>query len=233
MKLSGRQLDLLHKAIYSAYNEESLKRIVRFNFDERLHNIATGRDFKALAFSLLDWAEREGVLPDLIQIVLQDKSKNNSVKLFAQEFENTGNANGNVELKASDLDRETVKSILSACYRRAIFTRMHAQLSHEAMFASISDAIGMVQPLIPRIESEELQEIAANIVAELDFIVRCGMENDYYDHTQQINTAKIQILHSLILLADKTSAKFTIPSHRLTEDAFFTKEEADNPPELS
>jgi hypothetical protein len=37
-----------------------------------------------------------------------------------------------------DLARERVREVLAACNRRAIFTEMHAQMSWEAMFASLA-----------------------------------------------------------------------------------------------
>ena len=44
-----------------------------------------------------------------------------------------------------------VKAILTDCYRRSLFTRMHAQLDADAMFASIGECREVLQKKIPDI----------------------------------------------------------------------------------
>lgn len=136
-----------------------------------------------------------------------------------------------VDQGPGDPAKQAAQSILSACYRRAIFIRMHAQMHPEAMFQSIADAIRLVQPQIPNLASIHLQEIATNIVVELDNIVRIGSKHFSCWDMEQINESKLQVLHLLCRLAEETGLNFVIPRGRLSEGIFFTKAEADAAPD--
>ena len=43
---------------------------------------------------------------------------------------------------------EAVDQILNGCYRRAVFTKTHAQVDHDAMFDSITDCRKLVESKI-------------------------------------------------------------------------------------
>src|SRR6202043_161927 len=70
------------------------------------------------------------------------------------------------------LPEDAVKDILAKCYRRALFTRTHAQLSQEAMFDSIDDCRKAVQADIPKIKSAKLTDLANQLFSSLDGILR-------------------------------------------------------------
>lgn len=106
-------------------------------------------------------------------------------------------------------------------------------MNHEAMFQSISDAIRLIQPQIPALASAHFQEIAANMVTELDNIVRIGSKNYDYNAIEQINESKLQVLHLLLRLAEEAGLNFVIPRGRLVEGTFFTKAEADEVPDCT
>jgi tetratricopeptide (TPR) repeat protein len=56
----------LHEAILATYNEPELRRMVFYSTGEKLDSIATGQNFTAVVFELLEWAERVGRLRNLI-----------------------------------------------------------------------------------------------------------------------------------------------------------------------
>jgi hypothetical protein len=65
-----------------------------------------------------------------------------------------------------------VKAILTDCYRRSLFTRMHAQLDADAMFASIGECREVLQKKIPDIHRKDLQDTAVELLATVEQIER-------------------------------------------------------------
>lgn len=125
----------------------------------------------------------------------------------------------------SESDRKTVGGILKNCYRRSLFTRTHAQTSHDAMVASIAECRKFLQRQVPDIESAQLQQLASNLLATLDNIERFKENED----PAQIDPQKLEALRLLSALSKKTGIPYSVPK-TLIEDAYFSKEEADQPP---
>ena len=125
---------------------------------------------------------------------------------------------------------ETVVSdMLGKCYRRVLFTRMHAQMSLDAMFNSIDDCRVVVQQSIPGIANPDLQQTTIDLMAILGGIVNRKANPD----ANEINTLKLQALHAFQILADATGGRYALPkSGRLGETVYFTQEETDHPPSL-
>lgn len=126
----------------------------------------------------------------------------------------------------SESDKTTVGEILKNCYRRALFTRTHAQTSHDAMVASIAECRQFVQLKVPKIQSVELQQVASNLLATLDNIERFEENED----STQIDPQKLEALRLLSMLSNKTGIPYSVPK-TLIEDVYFSKEEADQPPQ--
>lgn len=122
---------------------------------------------------------------------------------------------------------EVVKTIVKDCYRRAVFTRTHAQMSHEAMFSSIAECRGRVQKLAPEVNSPELSQMTADLISALEGIER--QNNNQQLDFKKIDFYKLEALRRLTSLAGVVQVGYTIPTN-LTEDVFFSKEEADMPP---
>jgi len=120
-----------------------------------------------------------------------------------------------------------VKIILKGCYRRAVFTRTHAQMNHEAMFSSITECRELVQRQIPEVTGSSMAQPAADLVASLESIER-EKSKEPWDF-QRIDSYKLESIRRLSLLSQFVGAPYTIPIN-LTEEVFFSKEEADLPP---
>lgn len=69
-------------------------------------------------------------------------------------------------------DQRATEEVLQACNRRALFTRMSAEINLEAMFDSIGHCIGLLQRLGPRFRNSELQHLTLEIIKELDTLER-------------------------------------------------------------
>jgi hypothetical protein len=134
--------------------------------------------------------------------------------------------------KAAAVTVDRIREVLAACYRRAIFARLHAQISWEAMFESLAQCRISLQKVAVYVEPAELQQLVAGIIAELDFIERRRSQLDkgpWEPVKNEINGAKLRIISSLLKLKDAAGVSFELPGS-LTEDAFFKKEDADGAP---
>ena len=66
-KLTGQQVQQIQDAIVAGYTPDSLQEMVRTRLDQDLAAIAHGDTFRAQVFSLIDWAERQGRMAELLQ----------------------------------------------------------------------------------------------------------------------------------------------------------------------
>jgi hypothetical protein len=125
-----------------------------------------------------------------------------------------------------------ITTILSDCYRRALFTRMHAQLSTDAMFASIGKCREALQRNIPQIRRGDLRQTAVELLATIEQIERRNpIQSD--DDLNAINLLKLSALRAFRQLAAATGGSYSLPdSGKLAEAAYFTQSEADAAPAL-
>jgi hypothetical protein len=126
-----------------------------------------------------------------------------------------------------------VDTVLSLCYRRSIFTRYHAQLSSEAMFASMSECLVSLQKQIVYVRPPEAQQLVASIIAELDLAERAHKKErteDNIDTTGIIDGVKLRIIAAMRTLAKMSGTPLELPTLTTTEEIFFTKEDADADP---
>lgn len=122
---------------------------------------------------------------------------------------------------------EAVRVILEGCYRRAVFTRTHAQMDHNAMFASITECRELVQSKVPAVSSSNLNQPTADLVSALEGIER-EKAREPWDFSR-IDAYKLEALKRFTLLSRLTGVPYTLPTN-LTEEIFFSKKEADLPP---
>ena len=66
LRLSGAQVQELMASLLDAYDESSLRQMVRFQLDEHLDLIAGGGNLSQVVFNLIAWAERTGRIAELI-----------------------------------------------------------------------------------------------------------------------------------------------------------------------
>jgi hypothetical protein len=131
------------------------------------------------------------------------------------------------------ISKARIRDVLAACYRRAVFTRFHAQLSHEAMSASLADCRVALQKLVTRVTPAECQRLVAGIIGELDLIERVNSAEFTWDGSgtaATIDGAKLRIIHSLSELARIAKVPLEFP-RSLTEELMNSKADADSPPE--
>ncbi len=66
MTLTGAQTKQIQAALLSAFGKAELARMVQFHLDETLAQIADGDNDTQIVFNLVQWADRNGRVPDLI-----------------------------------------------------------------------------------------------------------------------------------------------------------------------
>jgi len=122
---------------------------------------------------------------------------------------------------------EAVSLILEGCYRRAVFTRTHAQMDHNAMFASITECRKLVQSKVPAVTNTNLRQPTADLISALEGIEREETKKPW--DFSRIDAYKLEALKRFTLLSRLTGVPYTLPTN-LTEEIFFSKQEADLPP---
>jgi len=130
--------------------------------------------------------------------------------------------------------RVQIQNVFSACNRRALFTRTHAQLDHDAMFSSLDACRAKLQEIEPNIEAEDHQQIVSEIISQLDSIARLQKEVaagqvQLYDAYDPINQVKLNIIGLLKKLSKRSGVPYNLPPSP-TEEVFFTLEDANEPP---
>jgi formylglycine-generating enzyme required for sulfatase activity/nucleotide-binding universal stress UspA family protein len=65
-KLTGKQVEQIHDALLAGYSPDSLRRMVRVGLNEMLANIAGGATFSDVVFNLIEWAERQDRVLELV-----------------------------------------------------------------------------------------------------------------------------------------------------------------------
>ncbi|HMA37651.1 MAG TPA: effector-associated domain EAD1-containing protein [Chloroflexia bacterium] len=81
--LSGPQMRQLHEALLAAFpQEEQLRLLVRFELNKTLSTLVKSDTLSAMVLELLEWAEAQGKLEDLLQGALNTNPDNPQLKAF-------------------------------------------------------------------------------------------------------------------------------------------------------
>ncbi len=85
MTLAGSQIAQLLDALLDAYpRRDDLRMMVRVELNENLDAIAGGDTLRAVAFSLIEWAQRTGRTADLIAGARRGNPGNPALRAFAE-----------------------------------------------------------------------------------------------------------------------------------------------------
>jgi hypothetical protein len=181
----------------------------------------------------LDDAKLSGLRPtisylDLRELDLSNPDLEDAVELLVVKL---GPPRARGELEPGTVTG--VDKVLSLCYRRSIFTRYHAQLSPEAMFASMSDCLVALQKQIVFVRPRKAQQLVASIIAELDLVERAHKKEstgDNVDTTGIIDGAKLRIITAMQTLAKMSGTPLELPTLTTTEEVFWSQKDADAEP---
>ncbi|HAJ38786.1 MAG TPA: hypothetical protein DCL15_24225 [Chloroflexi bacterium] len=88
MTLTGSQIAQLLDALLAAYpRRDNLRMLVRVELDENLDAIAGGDTLRAVAFSLIEWAQRTGRTADLIAGARRGNPGNPALQAFVETLD--------------------------------------------------------------------------------------------------------------------------------------------------
>jgi hypothetical protein len=129
--------------------------------------------------------------------------------------------------------KDIIRQVISICNRRAVYTRMHAQQSHVAMFQSLSECRRDLAKIAMYIEPRKQQQIVQDVIGELDLIERHDftkkeLEKSFDEIYDEINQSKLRIIALLDKLCKSAKVSYTLPSSTV-EDVFWSIEEANKP----
>lgn len=100
MKLTGQQYQHLTDALLDAFrDQDSLAQMLKFNLNKSLSTIAVGSSLQAIIFRLIEVAEAEGWIPELIEAAHVSNSGNRTLHEFYQQYKSASNA----QLQESDI----------------------------------------------------------------------------------------------------------------------------------
>ncbi|QDL07357.1 hypothetical protein DP113_05035 [Brasilonema octagenarum UFV-E1] len=84
---NGDRLQQFHKALLSAFpTTAKLKQMVRFKLDENLEAIAGGANHSEVVSNLIEWADAEGRLEELLTAARKDNPGNPALKRFDEQM---------------------------------------------------------------------------------------------------------------------------------------------------
>lgn len=87
MRLTGQQYEQLTEALLDAFpSQGKLAQLVTFRLEKNLNAIAIGNDLKEIIFKLIETAQAEGWVTELVTAARQSNPGNPSLFAFAQEF---------------------------------------------------------------------------------------------------------------------------------------------------
>jgi hypothetical protein len=178
----------------------------------------------------IDDSKLDGLSPNIGYLDLRNSSIEEVCRLLSAKLGDPQRSYGDTEAQLTEAQISTLRDVISACYRRAVFTRYHAQLNHEAMFKSLSDCRRALQTLISYVDPLNNKRLVAGIIAELDLIERVGAQPFTSGAAGTVDSAKLRILAALFVLAKQAKTELVLPSS-VTEELFFTEEEANAPPQ--
>jgi hypothetical protein len=192
------------------------------------------RDRSAYILPLrLDDTELPGVPPTIGYVDLRVIGEAEVVQLLVTKLGQPLKAK---KASSQDVSKEAIQTVLSACYRRAIFTRFHAQMDPQAMLQSMDGCRMTLQQIVAYIRPEEAQLLVAGIIGELDLIGRTFKRGFFWSSkgliggtAEIIDQSKLRIVHSLYALANIAGLPISFPT-TLTEELMRSAEEAASPP---
>lgn len=86
-RLTGAQFKQFHEALLSAFDKPALSQMLQFEMGVNINAVAGGDNMSAIAFNLVDWAQRTGRLGELIAAADRSCAGNPEVKAFVASLQ--------------------------------------------------------------------------------------------------------------------------------------------------
>jgi len=86
-QLAPGQFDALQRALLAAFKREGLERMLRLKMNVHLDHIARNGSLTDLVYDVIDWADREGRVGELVRVAVASVPGNPCLQEFATGFE--------------------------------------------------------------------------------------------------------------------------------------------------
>jgi tetratricopeptide (TPR) repeat protein len=133
MEFTGKQLKQLTQALLSAFpRREDLAMMVSFNLGRNLAEVAEGKTDRGVVFSLIQWAQAQGRLEELVTAARTENPENPDLSRWV--------AQGQIDVADSRSQVATIEGVFK------IFARILWQRGeHETLIPIIDEAIDLLQ----------------------------------------------------------------------------------------
>ncbi len=86
MALSGAQAKLLHEALVSAFSFQDFRQLMAYDLDEILEQVVGQGPLDQVVYDLIEWADRNDRVNDLVRAAVQNRPQNLQVKAVATQL---------------------------------------------------------------------------------------------------------------------------------------------------
>jgi SOS-response transcriptional repressor LexA len=98
MKLTGKQAQDLHEALCAAYPTEArLERMLRFQLNARLPQIAKGEDLEQVVYEVIKWAEAQGLIKKLIKCASRENPNSRKLRKLSEQIKSDAKDEVNIQ----------------------------------------------------------------------------------------------------------------------------------------
>ena len=84
-RLTGKQVDMMKQALLGAFDEPTLRQLLRIRLDVVWDEVVEGGTFTAKVFSLIEWAEKNGRVADLLRAAAGERPHNQELQTVADQ----------------------------------------------------------------------------------------------------------------------------------------------------
>jgi formylglycine-generating enzyme required for sulfatase activity len=85
MSLSGFQKERIQRVLLASFDESELRTLVSYGLEVQLDHIVPPGDLTQRVFHLVEWADRHGCIPELIEAALNRNNTNRELKVIATD----------------------------------------------------------------------------------------------------------------------------------------------------
>lgn len=174
MTLSGPQQGKVYKALLDAFKESELRRLLRFELDRELAEIAGGEDYRDVVDSVVSCSCTEGWHLQLIQVACAERPNCPNLRAIAQEF------------------LQQPRPIAAQATKHAQFPDVcdfDLRLPVRQAIAHLDDKSGLIGLAIPAVEAKLLIKLCERLKKQLgrrETLIRDPLKLDYRTSVERV-----------------------------------------------
>jgi predicted NACHT family NTPase len=149
MRLSQKQRKELQDALVDAFpDKSSLEQMLLYELDKKLNAIAGGSNLKEIIFKLIETAESQGWIEDLVRAAYRDNPGNPKLKAIAEELLDQSESNNAIQLKNSRVLRFSLFWLLTFFIGVGLFITLYFAITLQWSQAFLSLSLTVLLSLL-------------------------------------------------------------------------------------